>query len=85
MRNGDTYYKKFLWKQTLMEQPLEGASMYTGKRQIVCSKQVPGRFEPDFCRPYYQSVMNLHYSNFKGNPNEYCKEAKLVKHVYFHH
>ena len=38
MRNGKTYFKKFPWKQTLIEQPLEGAAVYIGKGQIVCSK-----------------------------------------------
>ena len=84
MRDGDTYYKKFPWKQTLIEQPLEGAAVYIGKGQIVCSKRVPRGFEPEFCHPYYRSVMKLHSSNLKGNPKLWGKQAKLVKHMYFH-
>ena len=53
IRNDDTYYEKFPWKQTLIEQPLEGTATYIGKGQIVCSKRVLGRFEPQFCHPYY--------------------------------
>ena len=78
MQNVKTYYKKFPWEQTLIEQPLDGSATYISKGQIVCSKRVPERFEPHSCHPYYQSIMNLHYSNFKGNPKEYFKEAKLV-------
>ena len=50
MRNDHTYYKKFPWKQTLIQQPLEGAAVHIGKGKghIVCSKRVPGPFEPDF-------------------------------------
>ena len=84
MRDGDTYYKKFPWKQTLIEQPLEGAAVYIGKGEIVCSKRVPRGFEPEFCHPYYRSVMRLHSSNLKGNPKLWGKQAKLVKHMYFH-
>ena len=53
MRNDHTYYKKFPWKQTLIQQPLEGAAVYIGKGKIVCSKRVPGRFMDEFCHPYY--------------------------------
>ena len=84
MRDCDTYYKKFPWKQTLIEQPLEGAAVYISKGQIVCSKRVPRGFEPEFCHPYYRSVMKLHSSNLKGNPKLWGKQAKLVKHMYFH-
>ena len=42
MRDGDTFYNKFPWQQTLIEQLLEGAAVYIGKGQIVCSKRVPG-------------------------------------------
>ena len=86
MRKGDTYYKKFPWKQTLIEQPLEGAAVYIGKGQIVCSKRVPGRFEPKFCHPYYQAVRYLHNTTekFPPNPRNWSKSAKLVKHMYFH-
>ena len=41
MRNDDTYYKKFPWKQTLIQHPLEAAT-YIGKGRIVCGKQAPG-------------------------------------------
>ena len=30
VRNDATYYKNFPWKQTLIQQPLEGAATYIG-------------------------------------------------------
>ena len=53
MQYSDTYYEKFPWKQTLIQQPLEGEAIYIGKGQIVFSKQVPGLFVSNFCHPYY--------------------------------
>ena len=41
MQNDNTYYNKFPWKQTLIQQPLEGAATYIGKGRIVYSKRVP--------------------------------------------
>ena len=81
----DVFHYQFPWKVSdWVQQPLEGAALYIGRERIVCSKRVPRGFEPEFCHPYYRSVMKLHSSNLKGNPKLWGKQAKLVKHMYFH-
>ena len=69
---------KFTWKRYQIQQPLEGAALYIGRGQIVCSKQVQ-RERDNFLqnRPYYQTRFN----NWQKIT---CHEAKLLDHKYFH-
>ena len=60
----------------MIQQPLEGTATYIGKGQTVCSKRVPGRFEPEFCHPYHGTIMNPYQNT--------SQEAKLLKDQYFH-
>ena len=68
----------------MIQQPLEGADTYVGNGQIVCSKQVPARFESEFCHLCYQNVSNLYYSKLKkAKLLKYRKEAKFPMRKYF--
>ena len=56
----DDYFQRSTWKQGWIQQPLEGATTYISKGQIVCSKQVPGFIDYFiYCyHPYYQTKFN---------------------------
>ena len=83
MKNDDT---KVSMETNFDPATLEGEAAYIGKGQIVCSKRVPGSFEPKFCHPYYWTVKNLYYDNLKeAKLLKHKKEAKLPEHKYFHH
>ena len=75
----DIFHLQFPWKCGQTLQPLEGAALYIGRGQIICSKQVPEIEENflNFCHPYYQ----IKFSNCV-KPTR--REAKLVNHKYFH-
>ena len=76
---GDVFWKKFVWKRNFYDEPLEGAALYIGRQKIVCSNQVPGRFDGLFNHPYYQTPRSQwHYSPLTR------QEAKLVSNEYFH-
>ena len=76
---GDVFWKNFVWKRSFIQKPLEGAALYIGGEQIVCSKQVPARFEGMLHHPYYQTPRTQwHYSPLTR------QEAKLVSNEYFH-
>ena len=78
MQNDDSYYEKFPWKQTLIEQPLEGAAVYFGNGRIIFRKQVPGQFKDELCHLYCKLAMDLHHYKKKK------KHKFLSKHMYFH-
>ena len=51
----NTFHLQFLWKRAWTSQPLEGAAVYIGRGQIICSKQVPEIEDNilNFCYPCY--------------------------------
>ena len=51
----DVFHLQFPWKCGQTLQPLEGAALYIGRGQIICSKQVPEIEDNilNFCYPCY--------------------------------
>ena len=75
----DNYHLRFTRKQTLIEQPLEGAVIYIGRGQIVCSNQIP---------KVRDCFLHNHHPYYRTKFNDWQKptrqEAKRLDHKYFH-
>ena len=76
----DVFHYQFPWKRKWKTPSLEGAALYIGRGNIICSRQVPEVKDTllNFCHPYYRT----RFSNWV-KPNR--REAKLINHQYFHH
>ena len=71
----NVFHLQFPWKCAWTSQPLEGAALYIGRGQIICSKLIEENLLK-FCHQYYQT-------KFSDWVKPTCQEAKLVNYKYF--
>ena len=80
---GDVFWKNFVWKRSFIQKPLEGAALYIGGEQIVCSKRVPelvNDWNNTRRHPYYRTTF-IDWGDYDKPTRQ---EAKLINHEYFH-
>ena len=83
-RIDDVFHFNFVWKtSSWTQQPLEGAALYIGRKQIVCSKRVPelvNDWNNTRRHPYYRTTF-IDWGDYDKPTRQ---EAKLINHEYFH-